>query len=152
MKTPRELILERHRAAEAHLDEIRARAIDEALAPSPSATENVTAPSGWLASFWREVVLPGRWAWSGMAAAWMVIVALQASSAIDPSSRNARAERSSPDALALLKEQHLLRIELLDGPPAVSMDNSQPPGPKSEALSPWGTAAASRQPEVASLA
>jgi hypothetical protein len=152
MKTPRELILERHRAAQAHLDEIRARAIDEALAPSPSATESVTAPTGWLASFWREVVLPGRWAWSGMAAAWAVIVVLQGSSSIEVSVPSQRAERSSPDVLALLKEQHLLRIELLDGPAAVSMDNRQAPGPKSESLSPCGTALAPRRPEVASLA
>jgi hypothetical protein len=87
-----------------------------------------------------------------MAAAWVVIVALQGSSSIEVSVPSQRAERSSPDALALLKEQHLLRVELLDGPAAVSMDNRQAPGPKSFAVPPWGTALAPRRPEVASLA
>jgi hypothetical protein len=141
MKTPRELILERHQAVESKLDQVRVRALQTALASAPH-TSRSKASASWLGALWCEVVLPARWAWGGMAAAWMIILGLQATSGLEDSSRAQRAERTSPDVLALLQEQRLLKRELLDGT-ATAVTHADPaPGPKSQAIPSWGTAAA----------
>jgi hypothetical protein len=72
MKTPREILFDRHRAAEPKLDALT-RCVVNNIAVSSA------CPSFSLCSlpqsFWREVILPSRRLWAGLAAAWVVILA-----------------------------------------------------------------------------
>src|ERR1035438_7714486 len=77
MKTPRELILERHQSAEAKLKAIRAEDLAactrSAAQPSrqrPPAVDFATA----AVRFWQETFWPWRRAWIGMAAIWVFIL------------------------------------------------------------------------------
>jgi len=137
MKTPRELILERHRAAAPRLDEIRAGVLASGAAPQKPACDD-RAPH-WISVFWREVVFPARWAWSSMAAGWVMILILQGLSRVDIPAPAASVARTSPEVLALLQEQRLLKLELLDNVGATSAHADAPPQPRSGAVPPYGT-------------
>ena len=71
MKTPREILLERHQAAESKLDEIRKTAVasvDDRRINSPAITDR-----GY---HWREFLFSLRWHLAGMSAVWLVIALL----------------------------------------------------------------------------
>ena len=80
MKTPREILFERHRRAEARLDEVRRRV----LAGLP-ATGNVEARepgrtgahllASALRNIWLELIWPSRRAWAGLAALCLAVLA-----------------------------------------------------------------------------
>ena len=82
MKTPRELILERHQSAEAKLKAIRAEDL-AACARSARQRRAVNAqptfePCGHRRDrLWQEALWPWRRVWIGVAAIWLVILALE---------------------------------------------------------------------------
>jgi hypothetical protein len=75
MKTPREILFQKHQAAEPKLDEIRRAVIGEGrrvAVPDTRVAGTATLP----ALSWREFLLSLRWHLTGMGAAWLVIVLL----------------------------------------------------------------------------
>ncbi len=85
MKTPREILLKLHRSTEPKLD----RLWDESLAPelqrgrahtreASTGRQNLLLAAGW--KLWRELVLPSRRIWAGLACAWVVIAVLNLAS------------------------------------------------------------------------
>jgi hypothetical protein len=79
MKTPREILLAQHRAAEPKLDAIRRAVVVEEL------NNQVTQKQSWAQTliawflrcsniFWRELIWPSRRIWAGLAAVWLVIL------------------------------------------------------------------------------
>jgi hypothetical protein len=133
MKTPREVILERHQAAEARLMAIRA----EDLAAKANGQRR---PSLSLADaahkFWLEAIWPWRRVWTGVGAAWVVILGMNLVIS-DPSQPVASQSRPSPEAQAVLQQQEQLLTQLLgtDTPPPPA--RPKPSGPRS-ALEPAG--------------
>jgi hypothetical protein len=111
MKTPREVLLARHQAAEAKLDAVRRDVLDN-LAPGENRR------SGRVDNFvatCRELFRLPRWAWGGLAAAWLVIVALNIAARETPARQPSPpiiAKRSS-DTLQALREQKQLFAELV---------------------------------------
>ena len=84
MKTPREILLAQHRAAEPRLDELRRTVVANELRHQNSKAQN------WMSSFWaafrevpntlwRELVFPCRRLGAGLAAIWMAIAAINIS-------------------------------------------------------------------------
>jgi hypothetical protein len=78
MKTPREILLKHHQAAEPRLDPIRREAIRVAADVNRRSlpVRELTFAAAVirpLTLLWRELVLPARVAWVGIAAAWVVI-------------------------------------------------------------------------------
>lgn len=74
MKSPRDLLLERHRDQSPALDRLRERVISQEVAASRPCAQQEVAP-GWFAALhtwlnWRLA------AWSGFAAVWCVILGL----------------------------------------------------------------------------
>jgi hypothetical protein len=115
MKSPRELLLERHQAMDAKLDTLRCQILQVEVqgAPSPART-----PVPWWVVVWHELVRPCQRVWVGLATAWVVIATLQALSGGPTPPRTVRhALAPSPEVMALLQEQRRLRSELL-GPSA----------------------------------
>ena len=109
MKTPREMLLKHHRAAEPALDAIRQRVVTKLMPNVPS------SPGSILKLLWTELILPCRRVWLSLAVVWMVILVLN-NDRIGP----AFAERShsdaharSPQVMAILDEELKLRNELL---------------------------------------
>jgi len=71
MKTPREVLFERHRSATTRLDAIRREVVAElATVPEREAKPTITA------RFLREIFLPLRWHLGAMSALWILAVLL----------------------------------------------------------------------------
>jgi hypothetical protein len=77
MKTPRDILFERHRSAQPQLDSVR-RAIVAEL--NHKVTTELSSKSALVSLFlrgsktlWRELFLPSRRVWSGLAAVWVLI-------------------------------------------------------------------------------
>ena len=125
MKTPRELILERHQSAEAKLKAIRA---EELAACARSAAQPNRQPppvfdlSTAAVRFWQETFLPWRRAWIGMAAIWVFILAFGLGARETSSIASTTPARPDAEAMAVLQEQKQLLAQLLgpDTPALVS--------------------------------
>jgi hypothetical protein len=80
MKTPRDLLLARHHAAAPKLDAVR-RAVMAEL--NNQGTKEQSLPAAFVSSFlgcssnlWQELIFPSRRIWSGLAAVWVLILAV----------------------------------------------------------------------------
>jgi hypothetical protein len=112
MKTPREILLQRHQAAQPRLDEIRQGAISRFAKPPGPRTE--WPPLRALFTLWRELIWPCRRTWAGLVAVWLVLLTLQLASR-DPAEVAARkTPPPSPEVLMVLRQQQLLLAELVE--------------------------------------
>ncbi len=138
MKTPRELILERHRAIESRLDRIRpeelAAQARAALASTahPSPTRQETGLWAVAREFWMESIRPWRRAWIGMAAAWIVILVAFAATHDTPQMARVKVSPPSPELMAALREQRQMMLQLFEPAASVRPVESKIPGPRSE--------------------
>ena len=118
MKTPREILFERHRSAEPKLDAIRqtllarSRRREEAGAQAASPIRLLTT----AASF-RELLLSVRWHLAGMSAALAVAALLNMDPSHTPAQTTGKHSTSSPrQILTALRENRRQLLELI-GPP-----------------------------------
>jgi len=137
MKTPRELLTERHRNMRPKLDAMRQKVITA----MPSSGKVDAAHRRWsedrsigavLTKVWQQLIWPSRRAWAGMAVIWLVV--LGANVGMHGASRGtpSRGSTSSRDIAQALHEQQRLLAELLptEAPP---MRAARPkPGPRSQ--------------------
>jgi hypothetical protein len=75
MKTPREILFQRHQHAQPKLDEIRKKVVREgrrAAVPETRVADTATLP----VLSWRELFISLRWHLTGFGAAWLIIVLL----------------------------------------------------------------------------
>ena len=141
MKTPREILLERHQAAEPKLDAIRHRIVMEL---NNQATKEQRPPN-FLVSlflccskhFWCELVWPSRRIWAGLAAVWITLLAVNVSLR-DRSPAGAMAS-ASPEMILSFQQQERLLAELMGPdelraakPRAAEPPTSFVPQPRSE--------------------
>ena len=115
MKTPREVLFDRHRDVERRLDSIRERILAEEF--SGGARDLSPPDSLSLASIveklWHQLVVPCRGIWCTLAVVWLIIMALNFASADAPQKSGNRSIASSPEIRLAVREQRLLRLELL---------------------------------------
>jgi hypothetical protein len=130
MKTPREILFERHEAAEAKLDRIRRRVV-ASLSASPEVGLERPCPLLWLERLWQELVLPCRAAWLSVGAAWVLILVLHLANAGMPTPPHRVATRPTGALRAQLKQQWLLRTELLGDSAPESAQTGTGGGPRS---------------------
>ncbi len=137
MKTPREVILERHQSAQTKLKVIRgedlaacARSAAAGASVGPQATLRLGDIAGQI---WQEMFWPWRRIWAGVAATWLVILGLILAGGDMPRAASARPLRPNPEALAVLRQQELLLSQLLgrEAPPRVTRPRT--PSPRSAA-------------------
>ena len=114
MKTPKELLLQRHESAETKLDAIRRGVIRECV----NGESNGARATGALTEFMRRLLWPSPAAWAGVVATWVMIAFLNVSNGGSDSrlADMAKAAPRSPETLQALREQKRLFVELVNTP------------------------------------
>ena len=121
MKTPRELLLKRHEAALPKLDALRAAA-------ALPARSQLSTFNPQPASLWERLFGPNPLAWAGLAAVWVLLLAVNRSGSEAATSSASRASQPSEAAVAeIVRENRRQMAELLN------LDEPQAaPTPRSE--------------------
>lgn len=134
MKTPRELLLEKHRVANPALDNVRRKALDAVFSRPALNWRTLLRQrlSEFLAKLWDELILPNRKTWAGLAAVWVMILGLSIASLMDSSSSPvyAAAEPLSRETIIALHQQRQELAELIQSP------QPEPAEPPRRALQP----------------
>jgi hypothetical protein len=138
MKTPREILFDRHRDAERRLDAIRERLLAEAFPgrTSDRPPRGSLSLAGVVEKLWDQIIVPCRRIWCALAVVWLIIMALNLASADAPKTVRNKSIASSPEIRLAVREQRLLRLELLGASmsPAATQPSVVPP--RSERRSP----------------
>jgi hypothetical protein len=143
MKTPRQILFERHRQAESKLDAIRQEALSALTTQARDEGLRTGLKEGFwfgtmLRKAWLELIWPSRGAWAALAALWLAIGATNLE--MKSEARTVPVVRSEPvgEMVNRFKEQERLLAELLQpfnpsaGKPARPM-----PRPRSEWWMPY---------------
>jgi hypothetical protein len=144
MKTPKQILLESHRATEPQLDRLREEVLATefglpAVNPSnssegpavslskgrPSRYRNL--PTALLQKLWLELIWPSRRAWAGLAAVWVGLAAVYLSTQRpgDP-----KLPPPNPQMVAAWMQEQQLLAQLLDRPTRVAAKTSPPARPE----------------------
>jgi hypothetical protein len=134
MKTPRELLMERHRSIEPRLSAIRQQVLHN-LADAESQVRETGMPAtrsrfaGWF-----EVLRPFRFNLAGLGFACLLIVAFRVATPETSNPVIAKTAAPSGDMLAALQEKRRLYAELIEQSPAHDAEPPKPifPKPRSE--------------------
>ncbi|HEY5232751.1 MAG TPA: hypothetical protein VIK35_04375 [Verrucomicrobiae bacterium] len=135
MKTPREILFARHENVEPKLDAIRREIVGQASRLSPFEKEkSETGATPVLLLLWRELIFPCRRIWTGLAAVWILIFAVNFSQR-DPAEMMARKSPApSPEMILAFRQQEKLLAELIGSnePRIAEPQKSFSPRPSSE--------------------
>lgn len=114
MKTPRELLLNRHREAEPALAEVRENVLrDLSTRNAREAVEVASANGSFFYTLWQELFVACRGYWMGLGLAWCVIVLFSITGRTNDSTHAVAAVEPSGPVLQAVREQQRLRDELL---------------------------------------
>ncbi|HEY0455684.1 MAG TPA: hypothetical protein VGE41_04875 [Verrucomicrobiae bacterium] len=121
MKTPRDLLIERHRAAEEKLAERRQQFVaglartQRSDALKPESTRSVASAREERSSAWREWFWSFRWHLTGLSAAWMIVFFLNMEHSSSRSPLITKRDLPTPQQfLVALQEHRRLLMEMLD--------------------------------------
>ena len=133
MKTPREVLLERHQQAERKLDSVRQAVISETLflaaRETPAHAGNRRSWANGLWTAWEQLVTPSRYIWAGIAAAWLALVVVNVATR-EPSRGSGK---NSSVVLQSFIEDRKLLAELLQAENKPAPAPPKPdPSPRSE--------------------
>jgi len=112
MKTPRDILFQRHAGADAKLNQIR-RDVVVQIQPAPTARCQ-PLPLRALVTLWRELVWPSRRVWGGIAAAWILMLAVNEAIHDGGPSRQAQASPPTTELLQAAQAQRRMLAELTD--------------------------------------
>ncbi len=139
MKTPRNILFARHKAAMPKLDTIRREVMATEL--NNQETKEQSRRSVFVTWFlccsnkiWLELIWPSRRIWAGLAATWILILVFNFSQR-DPAKLMARkSPPPSPEMILTFRQQEKLLAELIgpNEPQAVAPPKSFLPQPRSE--------------------
>ena len=120
MKTPREILLARHQAAETKLDEIR-RAVAADLSPCPAREPEIP----FVLKLWRELVWPCHRTWGGLAVVWLAIAVFNLSHSDNSHTITAKSTTPPGEMRLALQEQHRVLAEIIG--PGLPQSPAEPP-------------------------
>lgn len=115
MKTPRELLLQKHNGASAKLDAIRRAIVDQAL-PATSEESPQKSAGNFLTLLWQAIVLPAPRIWSSFAAIWLAIAILNFITSSSNAPHVRMASQPGENAVATLIENQRFLAELIRTP------------------------------------
>jgi hypothetical protein len=136
MKTPREILLARHKAVEPKLDDIRRQVMGELNNKDPKTQSFSGSLVSWAMScpnaIWRELIWPARRVWAGLAAVWLLILAANFSMR-DHSEIKVAKSAPSPEVIMAFRQQQQLLNELIgaDDSPVAEAPKTYSPRPAS---------------------
>lgn len=132
MKTPRELLFNRHQAADAKLDQIRHEAVSKLGIPIEPWKSSL--PVLVLLKLWQELIWPCRRTWAALAAVWLLMLGVNVSLR-DPGQITLAKPSPSGGMMMALQQQERLLAELSE-PPKTRAGTSPPkpiaPQPRSD--------------------
>ena len=138
MKTIRELLLERHAQAEPKLDTIRKEVVETVAASANKNREFTFAATlkRCLAAPFRELIWRPRWIWSGLAAVWLLILAMNLHLHADAPRFAGKSSPNTAEVILTLREQERVVAELTgrSDSAAVIAPKRQESRPRSEVL------------------
>src|SRR5947209_2974627 len=108
MKTPREILLSRHRRTEPKLDAIRKRVLAEHDEPS----EARLSLSFIVMELWRELIRPCRQVWGGLAAVWVAIAVFNFATTAPTAVASAKAPARNREVRMAVAERKRLIAQL----------------------------------------
>jgi len=138
MKTPREILLARHQAAEPKLDAIRHSVVSQLNHPDAKAqswaADLASVCLRCLTTPWRELILPSRRIWTGLAAVWILIFVINVSQRDNVSSITGQPVRSTAATMSWQAQQRWMNELLADRsmPPEVDRPRNAVPKPRTE--------------------
>ena len=141
MKTPREVLLNRHRSIEPKLDTIRQKVLNNRVGAESRITDTeVPATSGRFAGLF-ELLRPFRFNLAGLGFAWLLIVAFRVTTPETSNPVVAKTAAPSADMLAALQEKRRLYAELIGQSPVQNAEPPKPtvPKPRSERPESWSS-------------
>lgn len=128
MKTPRDILLEKHRDAETQLDEIRAGVVQQL-----GVREGSSFAQGVAHAIWIYLIRPFRLYWAGLAALWVLIAAMNLATGPADNSGSKTAHRAAGDLGAQIRAYQATITRLAkETEPAKS--ESEVPKPRSEII------------------
>jgi len=124
MKTPREILLAQHQAVASKLDAIRREVVESTRRPPLF---------NWPILLWHELVWPCRHVWAGLAAIWVVILAVDFSDH-DTELVAGKSPPPTREMILTFRQQERLLTELIgpNEPQAVAAPKPFLPRPSSE--------------------
>lgn len=126
MKTPRQILFQKHAASVPKLDRLRAEVLQQqgprAVAPSRFRAENFAALA--VEKLWAELIWPYRRVWAGLAAVWIVLLAVQFGTHQNP--ETTPRVTSAAELAAALEQRRQLLAELFR-PTPVAPPPKRPP-------------------------
>ena len=130
MKTPRQILFERHRAVETKLDAVR-----ESVVASMSGRAPVKASAPPERVRLRDLILSFRWHLTALSAAWLIVLFLNADSSTSPVTSVPQEKIPAPrELLASAQAYSRQLVELLEQPAA---EPAIAPPRRSQFRSPW---------------
>lgn len=149
-KTPREILLDRHRAADSALERLCTDLLagENRQNSTPETTENRSGERRWicrpvfwrvLGRMWQELFWCCRYVWGGLAAAWVLIIGLQMALVEDSPSGKSAVVGGASSVPSYLAVQKRLLLELGDAttPAPATRTPSPLPPTRSELLRPY---------------
>jgi len=111
MKTPRRLLFDKHRKATPALDLIRKEALRTIRPAIPFPTDFLIAVALKL---WRELFLPSRRIWSGLAVAWMAVFGFNFAASFDSTPMYANMKPISREVIMANQAQRMQLAKLIE--------------------------------------
>jgi hypothetical protein len=132
MKTPREILLKRHKSAEPKLDQVWNESLSTKLrSEGAPARENVFLAV--IRILWRELVLPSPRIWAALTCAWVVIAVLNLASSGPATEVASQAKPPSREEVRALIEQRQMLAQLIGSLPEPTYTQKHTsPGPRSD--------------------
>ena len=129
MKTPREILLARHRAMEPKLDAVRQAAV-AVIRNQQTANDRARVQASFsiadtiFRALWRELVLPCRQVWKGLAGVWCLLFILNVAQRHESGPQVVAVGPSAPLLLAYYQQEKMLNKLLSDH--ALPADGDRP--------------------------
>jgi hypothetical protein len=141
MKTPRELLMARHRSIEPRLNAIRQQVLNNPAGVETKIGESGMPTTRGLFATWGEALRPFRFNLAGLGFACLLIVAFRVATPQTSNPVVAKTAAPSADLLAALQEKRRLYAELTEQSPAHTAEPPKPiaPKPHSERREIWSS-------------
>ena len=125
MKTPRDLYLAKHQAADAKLDQIRAATISRLGTPVSAVKERPEAAPN-ASPWWITLLRPFRLHLAGLAAVWTAILAFNLTTPASPPNAFAAVKPTARELILALVQKHRLLAQLADFDPPSPAEPTKP--------------------------